>query len=49
MSWIHKLLGIRVSEKDKTRYTKEKEKCVKEKRERVQKDKYQRTGNKSSE
>lgn len=49
MNWIHKLLGIRVSETDKTRFTKVKEKCSRIKKERAKKEKYFRTGNKSSE
>ena len=49
MSWLHKLLGIRISEKDKTRYTKVKKERCKEKKERKEKEKYVKTGNKSSE
>ena len=48
MNWLHKLLGIRISEKDKTRYTKEKEKTCREKKERISKEKYNKTGNKNS-
>lgn len=48
MSFWHKLFGIRVSENDKTRFTKEKEKTVKIKKERIQKEKNQKTGNVNS-
>ena len=47
MSWLHKLFGIRVSETDKTRYTKVKENTVKIKKEREQKEKVKASGNKN--
>lgn len=48
MTWLHKLFGITVSETDKTRFTKVKEKTVKVKKERAEKEKKQQTGNKDT-
>lgn len=48
MNILHKIFGIRVTEKDKTRFTKVKEKTIKVKKERIQKEKVNRTGNKNS-
>jgi hypothetical protein len=48
MSFWHKLFGIRVSDTDKTRFTKTKEKTVRIKKERIVKDKNSKTGNKNS-
>ena len=49
MTWIHRLLGIRVTETDRTRNVHEKQKSKKIKKERKQKEKKNLTGNKSSE
>jgi hypothetical protein len=47
MSWLHKLLGIRISDTDKTRFTKTKERTEKIKKERKEKEVKQKTGNKN--
>lgn len=44
MSWLHKLLGIRVSETDKTRSSWFKKKDKKEKKERATKEKAKSSG-----